>query len=138
MSLRDWLAGWLGDRGERAAVRFLKRQGLKIVGRRYRNRFGEIDIIAWDARKVPPSAGFAGRTLVFVEVKTRRSDVAGRPESAVTSKKQGAITRTAAAFLKKRRLEQQPTRFDVVAVIWADDSRVPEVRWFQNAFDAAD
>ncbi|HSG69457.1 MAG TPA: YraN family protein, partial [Planctomycetaceae bacterium] len=67
-----WWNRLFGDRGERLAVRHLKKSGLKIVARNYRNRFGEIDIIALD-----------GQTIVFVEVKTRKSNAAGSPLEAV-------------------------------------------------------
>ena len=62
----------LGKRGEREAERFLLRQGMIIVARRYQDKFGEIDLIAVD-----------GETIVFVEVKTRSSDHAGLPAEAV-------------------------------------------------------
>ena len=58
-----WLSRLLGDKGERAAVRFLKRLGYSIIARQYRTEQGEIDVIALD-----------GETVVFIEVKTRKSD----------------------------------------------------------------
>ena len=63
MSMRGWLAKLLGNRGENAAVRFLRRLGYRIMARNCRNHWGEIDIIARD-----------GDWIVFVEVKTRRTD----------------------------------------------------------------
>jgi len=60
--MRRWWNRWFGDAGERAAARFLRRLGFKIVCRQYRNEFGELDLIAID-----------GDWLVFVEVNTRRS-----------------------------------------------------------------
>ena len=53
----------LGERGENVAAKFLRNQGYKILERNYRTSVGEIDIIARD-----------GKTLVFVEVKTRAYD----------------------------------------------------------------
>ena len=113
-----------GDRGERTAVKFLKRQGLRIVERNYRTPWGEIDIIAID-----------DRTVVFVEVKTRKSDQFGRPEEAVTLEKQKTLTRMALSYLKKYKLLECPARFDVVAIIWPDDNSPPEIRHLRNAFE---
>ena len=75
--VRDWFARRfpeksLGDRGEDAAAKFLKRQGYHILARSLDSPLGELDIIAVD-----------GRTVVFVEVKTRRSEDAGRPSEAI-------------------------------------------------------
>lgn len=114
-----------GDRGEQAAAKFLKRQGFRIVQRNYSTPWGEIDIVAVD-----------GTTIVFVEVKTRSSLVAGRPEEAVTSDKQKTLTRMALAYLKKHKLLEHSARFDVVAIVWPDDAREPqEIRHFRNAFE---
>lgn len=114
-----------GDRGERAAVKFLKRQGFRIVQRNYSTPWGEIDIIALD-----------GTTIVFVEVKTRSSLVAGRPEEAVTIEKQKKLTNMALAYLKKHKLLEHSARFDVVAIVWPENSREPqEIRHLRNAFE---
>ena len=114
-----------GDRGERAAAKFLKRQGFRIVQRNYSTPLGEIDIVALD-----------GKTIVFVEVKTRSSLVAGRPEEAVTLDKQRKLTNMALAYLKKHKLLEHSARFDVVAIVWPDDARQPaEIRHLRNAFE---
>ncbi len=112
----------LGDRGERAAARFLRRQGLRVLLRGYRTRSGEIDLIARD-----------GDTLVFVEVKARRQGV---PAEAVTLEKQRRITLAALHFLRKHRLLEVRSRFDVVAIVWPDDRRKPEIEHIRNAFEA--
>ena len=80
----SWLTKLLGNRGERLAARYLRRQGFKIFSRQYSNRLGEIDLIALD-----------GDCLVFVEVKTRRSQEAGDPVEAVTLGKQKQLTKLA-------------------------------------------
>lgn len=113
-----------GERGERAAAKFLKRQGYKIVERNYATPWGEIDLVALD-----------GSTIVFVEVKTRKSDIAGRPEEAVTLDKQRRLTNMALSYLKKRKLLGFSARFDVVAVTWPDGLRQPEIRHLRNAFE---
>ena len=119
-----WLAGWLGDKGERLAARYLRRQGYKVLARRYRTPLGEIDLIARD-----------GACIVFVEVKTRRSDVAGQPYEAVDSYKQAQLTRLALAFLKRYRLLEQPARFDVISIVWEGTGTEPQIVHYRNAFE---
>lgn len=115
----------LGRRGEDAAARFLRRRGYRILERSSRPRSGEIDLVALD-----------GKTIVFVEVKTRQTAEAGHPSEAVTPDKQRRLTRLAVTWLKQHGLLEQPARFDVVAVTWPDDRRRPLIEHFPNAFDA--
>ncbi|HEX4414703.1 MAG TPA: YraN family protein [Lacipirellulaceae bacterium] len=128
-AVRAWLRRWfssnesLGHRGEHAAARFLKRQGMRIIERGYDSPLGEIDIIAVD-----------DRTVVFVEVKTRTSGDAGHPTEAIDRTKQRRMTQAALAFLKSKRLLQQPARFDVIAITWPADAREPAIEHFKNAF----
>lgn len=122
--LRRWLARLLGDRGERVAARMLQGKGYRILARQCRQRFGEIDLIALDQD-----------CLVFVEVKTRSTDRAGRPGEAVDRRKQGRITRAALAWLKGRNLLEFRSRFDIVAVTWRR-GEAPVVEHFPRAFDA--
>ena len=115
----------LGDRGERAAVRYLKKQGFRIIAKRYRNSYGEVDIIAQD-----------DKTTVFVEVKTRTSTKDGQPFEAVDLRKQEKITRIALAWLKKHGRLEQRARFDVVSILWPDTRGEPQIQHFRNAFEA--
>jgi putative endonuclease len=127
--LRAWLTERLtkkkslGDRGEDAAARYLKRGGFRIVERGHDSPLGELDIIALD-----------GRTVVFVEVKTRSSSDAGHPTEAIDSFKQRRMTQAALAYLKSKRLLNNAARFDVVAVTWPENSRRPHVEHYRNAF----
>ncbi|MEZ6059753.1 MAG: YraN family protein [Planctomycetaceae bacterium] len=123
--MKRFLHKLLGDRGEREAARFLKKQGLKILGQQYRDRSGEIDIIALD-----------GSQIVFVEVKTRRTADNGQPFEAVNRQKQQKLTRLALAWLKKHRRLEHSARFDVVSIIWPEDQSAPVVEHFRNAFEA--
>lgn len=118
----------LGRQGENAACRFLKRQGFRIVTRRLRNRLGEIDIIAIERRT---------NTLVFVEVKARRSAEHGGPVGAVTAVKQERISRAARVFLKRHGLSDVPARFDVVTVVFPDNGK-PEIEHYRNAFHVSE
>jgi putative endonuclease len=123
--MKRFLHKLLGDRGERAAVRYLKRHGFKIVACQHRNQFGEIDIIAREADQI-----------VFVEVKTRKSTDAGQPFEAVDRTKQQKLTKIALAWLKKEKSLDQSARFDVVSIVWPVDSKLPQIQHFRNAFEA--
>jgi putative endonuclease len=122
---RVFPAKTLGRRGEDAAARFLKRQGYKILARGSRLVTGELDLVALD-----------GRTIVFVEVKTRSSADVGHPAEAVDANKQRRLTRLAVTFLKRHQLLEFPARFDVVAITWPDGRGRPTIEDFKNAFDA--
>ena len=124
--MRGWWSRFLGDAGERAAVRYLRHQGFRILARQWRDRSGEIDLIARD-----------GEWIVFIEVKTRRTLAAGHPVEAVTPAKQAQLTRLALHFLKRRGLLERRSRFDVVAVTWSGDARLPVIEHYRHAFTAA-
>jgi putative endonuclease len=98
--------GRLGDAGEAAAERWLRRAGLVIVARGFRARCGEIDLIARD-----------GPVVVFIEVKTRTQSGYGRPAEAVTAVKRGRIARVASVFLARSGWGEKACRFDVVEVV---------------------
>jgi putative endonuclease len=120
--VRKLMSRLLGQRGERAAARYLRRQGMKILVRGYRARTGEVDLIARD-----------GDRLVFVEVKARRH---GSPAEAVTPEKQRRITLAALRFMRRYRVLDARARFDIVAIVWSDDKRPPQIEHIRNAFDA--
>jgi putative endonuclease len=131
----DWLVGRLpkrdlGRRGEAIAAKFLRKAGYRIVARGQRSRIGEIDLVAVEGRG-------AEAVIVFVEVKTRRGDQAGRPDEAVTPEKQRRLAQAALAFLRFHGLLERRTRFDVIAVTWADDQRRPVIEHYRHAFEAA-
>lgn len=96
----------LGERGEDAAAAYLERAGMTIVERNWRRQVGEIDIVALD-----------DRTLVFCEVKTRRTAAKGTPDEAVTKAKQRTYGRLAAAYVQENDLSDTPVRFDVVSIL---------------------
>jgi putative endonuclease len=123
---RFWTPKPLGYLGERAAETFLKRKGYKIVARGLRLRGGELDLVAIDRR-----------TVVFVEVKTRRSEQFGSPAEAISPPKQRYLTRAALFYLKRHGLLEHESRFDVVAVLWPQQTKQPTIEHFQNAFEAS-
>jgi putative endonuclease len=114
-----------GKLGEDLAAEFLKQHGLQVVAQNVRCPLGEIDLV-----------GREGKTLVFVEVKSRFAAGYGTPQELVSRAKQRRLTLLARWYLKQHRLENQPARFDVVAITWRDAQ--PEVNWIPNAFDACD
>lgn len=111
-----------GQEGESIAVRYLKKNGYKILEQNYRTKLGEIDIIAKDRD-----------TLVFVEVKARRSRQFGNPKYAVTPKKQRKISMVALYYLKATKQNDAKARFDVVAIHSGQDK--PSIEIVKNAFE---
>ena len=111
-----------GEQSEALAANYLKLSGYRILERNYRNRIGEIDIIARD-----------GKSLVFIEVKARKTGRYGSPKTAVTPAKQAKISNTATLYLKETGQLNCKARFDVVAI----DARYnpPDIEVIKNAFE---
>jgi putative endonuclease len=113
-----------GRWGERQAVRLLKRKRYKILGQRVRvGKRDEIDIIAE-----------YHDTLIFIEVKTRKNEIYGRPFTAVNSEKRKHLSRAAVAYLKRKKIKPEFIRFDVVEIIGEPGGDEPERRHIENAF----
>ncbi len=115
----------LGARGEEIAVAYLKGQKYTVVERNFRCKAGEVDIVARE-----------GSTVVFVEVKTRRSMSFGPPQASVTSFKQRQVSKAALVWLAKHRLQEANARFDVVAILLREHE-VPAIEHIRNAFELA-
>jgi putative endonuclease len=113
----------LGKSGEDLACEELARRGYTILARRFRSRFGEIDIVAR-----------SNKTIVFVEVKTRAGDDFGGSAAAVTPWKQRRIAQMAVDYLSRCELHDEPCRFDVVTIDMKDSG--PEIVVYEHAFDA--
>lgn len=113
-----------GARAEEAAASFLLEQGYRIVERNWRNRTGEIDIIADDKG-----------TLVFVEVRSRSgTSTFGTPSESVNQRKITQVRNTAEQYLHYRKSYDVPIRFDVVAVILNPDISVASIEHIEQAF----
>lgn len=97
---------WLGQYGEQRACDYLVRQGYKILDRNARTRSGELDIVASQ-----------DGTLVFIEVKTRTSQIAGHPLESITQSKMARIRRLAAAWCMVKQVPNTQVRFDAIAVL---------------------
>lgn len=111
----------LGLEGEEMAALELERLGYQILVRRYRSRFGEIDLIATD-----------DGTVVFVEVKTKTDGDFGDPAEMVTPQKQRRVVSMAEDYASGHDLHATPCRFDVVAV---DASVTPaRITVYKDAF----
>ena len=122
----------VGDAGEQAAAKFLKKQGYRIVDRNFTCPRGEVDLVALEKRS---------RLLCFVEVRSRTLDD-GRapqvsPEESVTPAKRRRVILAARKFLAERRARGYTPRFDVITVRFdGDDRRRPDIRHYPAAFDA--
>jgi len=111
----------LGAFGEQLAVGYLSSLGLRIMARNWRCRYGEIDVIAEDA----------GRTVVFVEVKTRTGDGFGGLAQAVTPQKVRRLRRLAGLWLAGQEQRWPAIRLDVIGVR-VGRRREPEVFHLQG------
>ena len=112
----------LGKQGEEAAADFLKKNGYKIIQRNYKNKLGEIDIIAKDKE-----------TICFIEVKTRTNFNFGLPQEAVGFHKQKKLNRIALSYMKQYNLLDSPARFDIVSVVFKQDNK-SEASLIKDAF----
>lgn len=118
----------LGARGEKAAARYLRRRGYKILLKNFRSGKAEVDLVArhkdW---------------LVFVEVKTRETEQFGAPSEAVDRDKQRNLSKAALDYLRMLGNPRIHFRFDIVEVIIAKGSKKPDdIRVIQNAFDLSE
>jgi putative endonuclease len=113
-----------GKLGEDLAVAHLQNAGYQIIAQNYRCLYGEVDIIARD-----------GDTIVFVEVKSRKSETFGEPQEAVGLEKRKKLSRISLHYLQQKRLETFNARFDVVAVKMSPDGN--RINLIRNAFDLA-
>ncbi|MFL6205772.1 MAG: YraN family protein [Acidimicrobiales bacterium] len=95
-----------GQAGEDRAAAWYRARGYEVVARNWRCREGELDLVV---RR--------GRTLVFVEVKTRRNDRFGVPAEAVTPTKQRRLRTLAWRYLDANEVRAATLRFDVVSIL---------------------
>lgn len=121
MKVRDTVVNTknIGDYGENIAAEYLSRKGHKIIGRNYRTKSGEIDIITLD-----------GKVLVFVEVKTRKNSDFALAREAVNKKKQQRIKNVAREYITKKYCKYEDVRFDVIEIY----TEKKTIQHFENAF----
>lgn len=111
----------IGRWGESEAAAYLKKKHYRIVGMNYSCRFGEIDLIAENRHYV-----------VFVEVKTRKSDAFAQAREFVTGAKQARVRTAAQLWLQTNPRQKQP-RFDVIE-IYGNNGEIETVNHIENAF----
>ena len=115
----------LGNYGEYLAGQYLRSKGYLILEKNFRNKLGEIDLIARD-----------GKTICFVEVKTRQSLQQGQPYEAVTPWKVRKLSQMATFYLKhKYHSLEIPSRFDVISIL-QDKEGACHIEHIKNAFDS--
>jgi putative endonuclease len=115
----------MGKRGELVAAKWLNVHGWEIAERRFRNGRRDIDLVA-------TRPDHAGRTVAFVEVKTRASADFGGPVSAVNWRKQRELCRSAKVWMSRFERPGDTFRFDVIGVILEQEN--VRVQHVENAF----
>jgi putative endonuclease len=115
----------LGSYGESLARQYLQDLGYRILEKNFRNKLGEIDLIAQD-----------GKTICFVEVKTRISLDQGQPYEAINLWKIRKLSQMATFYLKhKFHTVEILSRFDVISIVQDKDKEI-KIQHIKNAFDA--
>jgi putative endonuclease len=111
-----------GRWAEDQALGYLERQGLRLLARNFRCRFGEIDLVMAEQN-----------LIVFVEVRFRRSEGYGSGFETVTRAKQRRLIATARAYLARHASDTAACRFDVMSV--TQRHYAPVYLWLKDAFD---
>ncbi|WP_434734862.1 YraN family protein [Bifidobacterium sp.] len=110
--------------GEEYAAAWLARRGWSPLSRNWHTRYGELDLVMLDPN----------RTIVFVEVKTRRTTRYGSPQEAVTVRKRLRLRRAGVQWLldPRHRITHNGVRFDVISILL--DASGPTVNYIPEAF----
>lgn len=117
----------LGRLGESLAANYLRRKGYRILGRNYRSKIGELDLIA-----------AKNQTLVFVEVKTRTGRTVGEPYEAVDNRKRQKLLKLADGYLAfggiaNLRAVFEDTRIDVISILMSKEGRIRNLEHIRDA-----
>ncbi len=117
-----------GERGERAALFWLRRRGYTVVARGWHSSRarGDLDLIAWTTERTEP-------TLCFIEVKTRTTRAVAPAHLAVDEDKRRTLRRLARHYLRRLPSRDVPTRFDVLSIYFEPEKPV-EFEHFPGAF----
>lgn len=113
-----------GKKGEEIAKHFLEKNGYKLIGQNFKNRFGEIDLVATNKGKI-----------IFIEVKLKIGDSFGSPEEMINSKKLFQVQKTAWSFLNqnpKIAQKYQTYRIDAVCIVLGEGDRVLRISHYEN------
>lgn len=113
----------IGNLGEEIAKEYLEKKGYKILDQNYKNKIGELDIVAMD-----------GSTFVFIEVKTKTSERFGRPEEMVNFWKQKKLLAVSKLYVLEKKIENKKMRIDVLTVSFNSFGE-PKIEHFENAVE---
>lgn len=117
----------LGDSGERVAALFLQERGYKIIETNFRTRGGEIDLVAEDQDG-----------LAFVEVRVRRSNLAGMPEESLTPRKRTRMLAMAMEYLLRHEdWAERAWRVDFVGIELDGKGKVSRIELIKSAAEAS-
>ncbi len=111
----------LGSYGEDIAANYLASLGLKVIERNFRKRYGEIDIIAKESD-----------TLVFVEVKTRKTSAFGSPAEAITPGKLRALIKSAHYYKLLHPQLPAAMRIDLLSLVLTENNKVKSLELIKN------
>lgn len=111
----------LGSWGERLAAAYLAERGFEILERNFYTPYGELDLVMRRANE-----------MVFVEVKTRSSEMFGWPELALTPKKRAHLLNAALYYLEQHPEFEGDWRIDVIAIRRVIGKKSPELLWIEN------
>tara|TARA_R110002111_G_scaffold40203_6_gene75365 strand:+ start:455 stop:817 length:363 start_codon:yes stop_codon:yes gene_type:complete len=111
----------IGDQAEQLALTHLQQAGLTLVTRNFRRPGGEIDLIMLD-----------NKTLIFVEVRYRKSARFGSALESVNKQKQQRLIQTASAYIQQSPTAYANYRFDVVAIM--PENKSFNINWLKDAF----
>ena len=114
----------LGDWGEEKALRYLIDQGYQLLTRNWRTREGEVDLVM-----------NLDSTIVFIEVKTRKTDRFGPPEEGITRGKKERLRKTSRAYLQENDYENRDWRIDVVAIEATRSGEITRLDHYENAVE---
>jgi putative endonuclease len=114
----------VGRQGEEAAYFYLRRSGFTVIARRWRSPKlrGDLDLIAWE-----------GRTLCFIEVKTRTSREVATAEASVDDEKMQMLRRVARHYIRSLPAAPEQTRFDILSIYFVP-GKAPDLELFRDSF----
>ena len=109
----------VGAWGEEKALSFLRSKGMVLIKRNFKVPVGEVDLIMDDSG-----------TLVFVEVKTRRSQKFGTPEESITQAKLDRIYKASIEFIDQNNYHDRDWRMDVIAIESTYDMKIESIHHY--------
>ncbi len=112
----------IGDLGEAAVEKFIRKKHYRILERKFESKYGEIDIIAKHKK-----------TLIFIEVKTRSSKAYGGGIGAVNFHKRHNIILTSRVYMKNKGYVGE-RRYDIAQVYLDENKKVSEINYIENGF----